>query len=455
MADAGQTPPGPSPGRAVGLEFARALGGVLLLPLRIADYLVCNGELRHEFAEGLDREAAVEDVATLPEPPRDRPLRVFVSCAEVSGELHGKNFVHALRSRLEELGAPAPELTGLGSERLAALGVRTVGDPVSRAAMGFDGMFKALPYYLGLLRDAAAAFRAERPDVVVLVDSPALHVPLARIAKRYDLKVVHYVTPQFWAWAPWRTAPYSSVVDRALSILPFEPDWFGRREVPVAHVGHPLLDALEGVPRATPEMSNRTLALLPGSRAGVIERNLPWMLDVAARLRRKIPELEVVIAQQETRFEAEFQRHIDATGTGAFARIETGDLHGTLARCGVAFTVSGTVLLDLLHHRLPTVVVYRLGTHRDVWLSRYLLSTPWFASVNLIAGREVLPEFHFAGAGPVDEVCAALERCYDDPAWLRQCRHGLDLAAARLGPPGASQRAADQALLTALGGLRA
>jgi lipid-A-disaccharide synthase len=303
--------------------------------------------------------------------------------------------------------------------------------------MGFDGVFAAIPYYLGILRACAEEFRSGRPDVCVVVDSPALHVPLARIAKRYRLPVVHFVTPQFWAWGPWRAPAYARVVDLALTILPFEPDWFGRRGVRTAHVGHPLLDELRDVPATRPPRGSRVMAILPGSREAVIERNLPWMLKIAARMRRDVEGLEVVIVQQEDRFEQRFRHHVRAAGAEAWARVETGDLHGSLSRVACAFTVSGTILLDLLHHRLPTVVVYRVGRRRDAG--------------HLIARREVLPEFSFTGEGPVDRVREALLRCFNDPDWIQQTRHGLDLAAARLGPPGACERAAGHVLATVRG----
>ena len=441
-------PAGPSPRAAVRREILRAVGGLILLPFRFADFLVRRDALHREFADDLALDAEPEDAPEV-DVPRHRPLRIFVSCAEASGELHATNLVRALRERLERMAAPAPETVGMGGERLAGLGVRLVANPVERAAMGFDGVFAAIPYYVGILRACAELFRGERPDVCVLVDSPALHVPLARIARRYGLPVVHFVTPQFWAWAPWRTPAYGRVIDLALTILPFEPDWFRRRGVRVAHVGHPLLDALDGVPSTEPREGGRVMAILPGSREAVIERNLPWMLGIAASMRREVPGLEVVVVQQEHRFEDRFRQHVDAAGAGEWARVEVGDLHGSLARAACAFTVSGTVLLDLLHHRLPTVVVYRVGRRRDAGLYRYVLSTPWFASLNLIARREVVPEFSFTGDGPTGEVRRTLLRCFNDPDWIQSTRDGLELAARRLGPAGACARAAGHVVAVA------
>jgi lipid-A-disaccharide synthase len=290
--------------------------------------------------------------------------------------------------------------------------------------------------------------------VVVPVDSPALHVPLARIAKRYGLPVVHHVSPQFWAWAPWRAAAYRRAVDRTLSILPFEPAWFARRGIPVAHVGHPLLDQLAALPpaprRPAGEPPPRVLALLPGSRVSVIERNLPWMLGAASRARSAVAGLEAVVVHGGREHEQRLRAITSASGAAGFARVECGDLHASLARAGAALTVSGTVLLDLVHQRLPTVVVYRVGRRRDVWLYRHLLCAPYFASVNLVLGREALPEFCFEGEGPSGAIQAALVRCFLDPRWVRSTRDALELCASRLGPPGASRRAARHVLDVAL-----
>ena len=437
------------PRAAVGFELARAVGALALLPARVFDFAMRSDALREELASELHRPIEPEPAPAHSAPP-ERPLRLFVSCAEASGEAHAVSLIAALRARLALLGAPEPELTGLGGRRLRAAGVRLAGEPVERAAMGFEGMLGALPYYLGLLESAARVLRDERPDACALVDSPALHTPLGHIARRYGVPVVHHVAPQLWGWAPWRVAGYRRAVDRALTILPFERAWLERRGVRAHHVGHPLLDQLPQAPPRADEAS-RTLVLLPGSRAGIIDRNLPWMLSAAARLRLEVPELDVEVAHADPVQRARLAAHVARSGAQGWARLALGDLHGTLARARAALSVSGTVLIDLLHQRLPAVVVYRLASRAEAALARHLLVAPFFSSVNLLAARQVYPEFCFAGEGPMEAVCAALRGCYNDPAWRRSCRQGLDLAARRLGPAGASERAAAHLLAAALG----
>ena len=439
---------GPSPRYAVALELARAVGDVLLLPLRFLNYQLEREELRRELEADLWSRPEIAATPELAAPPA-RALRVFLSCAEASGELHALNLARALAGRLASMNAPPPDLVGLGGERLAAAGLRAVGDPVQRAAMGFGGMLRSLPYYVGLIGECARVLRDEAPDVCVLVDSPALHVPLGHIARRYDIPVVHFATPQYWAWAPWRARGYRSAVSRALTILPFEPSWFRRRGIDCAHVGHPLQDDLVGVEPAQAPPHSKVLALMPGSRASVVDRNLPWMLAACGRLRRRIPELEVVVAQGNPGLVQRCRQHVDSDPEQIPARVE-GDLHACLSRARAALSVSGTVLLDILHHRLPVVVVYRLAGRREDWMREHMLTCPYFASINLLAGRRVVPEFAFTGSGPVDAVDAELWALFADEERRSACRSGLELAAQRLGPAGACARAADQCLFFAL-----
>lgn len=378
-----------------------------------------------------------------------RELSIFVSCAEASGETHAVSFVRALRSEMRALALPPARLFGLGGARLAAEGVELVANPVERAVMGLKGVGGNLSFYLDLLERCAASVRERGADACVPVDSPALHVPLARLLARYDVPSVHFVAPQYWGWAPWRTREYARTMERALTILPFEPAWFERRGVKVAHAGHPLLDALADVPATRASESDRALVLLAGSRTSVIERNLPWMLECVSRVHAELGAPEVVIAQED-RSRRELLETLVARFPTLPVRLSFGALHDELGRARAVLSVSGTVLLDVLHHRCPAVVVYRLAGAREAWLGRRFLTAPWFASVNLLANEEVYPEFAFHGEGDRDAVARALVSAHSDLAWRARCIAGLERAARRLGPAGAARRAALEVLDVAL-----
>jgi len=465
----------PSPRSLARRELARALGGALIAPFRFVAWLPRRGN---------DRAAVRGDVAAeapaLASAPTDaelgrllaataatrggRPLRLFLSAAEASGEIHAASFVRTLQAAAAAANLEPPVCTAFGGERLRALGVTLLGDPVAHARTNFEGVVGALPYYIGLLEDAAREAQVHAPDVFLPVDSPALHVPMARCVRAAGVPVVHLVAPQYWGWAPWRVGAYRRAVDLALTILPHEPRWFTRKGVTTAHIGHPLLDALTEVPRggdasgstSSAQASSRTLVVLPGSRAGVIRRNLPWMLESLGLLRAAHPDLEVLVLQATpehadlvNQLVAESaavtpSARIGAKGRTASrpVRVVTGDLHGTLARARLAFAVSGTILTDLLHQRLPAVVVYRVGGRVEAFLQKQLLTVPFFASTNLLAGRQVIPEYGFAGDGPRADVERDLVALFGDGLRREACLAGLDLAKERLGTEGALRRAA-------------
>ena len=446
-------PTGMMPRTAARLELARAVGGGLVAPLRYLAHVPFRTRIKYDIKADVTAGSGVITEPPSFELPKDRPLRVFLSAAEASGEIHGASLAKALWQMAEDQGAPRPEIVAIGGDRLRALGITTIGDPVARAEMGFDSVIASLPYYVGLLEDAARHARETRPDVVVVIDSPALHVPLARIVRRYGAPVVHVVAPQYWGWAPWRVGAYRKVIDRALTILPHEPAWYARHDVATEHIGHPLVDALKDVPHTTPRPGSRVLALLPGSRRGVIRRNLPWMITALAELWKQSPDADVQILQSTGEHQELIEGILKDTQGGDKARLVVGGLHEHLAEARAAFAVSGTILTDILHHRLPTVVIYRVGKRLETWVYRNMLTCPFFASTNLLAGREVLPEHCFRGHGPMEQVSGQVADAFGNEEVRAKYAEGLQEAARRLGPAGAIHRAAGHVLQVASRGV--
>src|SRR5262249_43273343 len=158
---------------------------------------------------------------------------------------------------------------------------------------------------------------------------------------RYGVPGVHFVAPQYWGWAPWRTPAYARTFERALTILPFEPAWFERRGVNVVHVGHPLLDHLADVPVTRPRTDARELVLLPGSRTGVIGRNLRWMFGLIREHAAELGDPPLAILHDDETQRARLVELAARHGAGLDLRISIGALHDDLARARAALTVSG------------------------------------------------------------------------------------------------------------------
>ncbi len=255
-----------------------------------------------------------------------QPVRIFISVCEESADVHAASLVRAVRAAGHDW-----QFYGLTGPRLRELGVETVYDFAAHAAM-LSGVLGLINKARRAIAAVEAAWRRQRPDVVVLLDSPELHLKLARRAKAAGIPVLYYIAPQTWASRAYRNRQIVRDIDRLACILPFEQDYFrgikGSRDrgIEVAgiqglrdsgieggarsrgfraeYVGHPLFEALrrEEARAGTMEFLRQRaggkpiVALLPGSRRHVIETMLPMQLDVVRRMRAAGRDVHAVIS---------------------------------------------------------------------------------------------------------------------------------------------------------------
>jgi len=349
---------------------------------------------------------------------------IFFSAAEASGDSHGAGLVAALRRRL-----PGARLVGAGGPRMAEAGCEMLLDMTDQATM-LLGPFLKLRYYHRCVRFLRRRIRELAPDVVVPIDSPALNWSIAGAAKKQGIPVMYYVAPQVWAWASWRIRRARRLTDRIACILPFEQDYFRSRGVAATFVGHPMFDHLPPRPRDLPDLeaASRTgqwrVALLPGSRPAEIAAHMPAMIAAARALQHQWPEASfVVTAADDTA-----AKRIDEAGAGDLP-IAIGRTSEVLAESHLAVAASGTVTLQVAHYGVPTVVVYkasRLAYHLLGW---WLLRTKHLSLVNILAGREIVPEL-MPWFGDVDAVADATLAMMNDLRRLQQAREDLLAVAA-------------------------
>ncbi len=307
------------------------------------------------------------------------------------------------------------------------------------------GVLRQLPLILRAFASYVRLLRDDPPDLVVLVDYPGLHVVMAKAARRRRIPVLHYVAPQYWAWGPWRMRRYRRAVDATLTILPFETAFFRRFRVPAAYIGHPLLDELAQHPPAPAAVAavraRRTLVLLPGSRRAEISHNLPGLLLVAHALRRLDPDLRCVLPHVDRRRTPLLRAILQAQAAG-FVEHHEGDLAPWLQGAHLILAKSGTGSLQACLSGNPTIVVYRLRGLLSTLGYHHVLSVPWIAAANLIAGRGVVPEHCFHAPDGWQRVRADAERLWTDAAARADVATGLAEVRARLGAPGATARVA-------------
>jgi lipid-A-disaccharide synthase len=358
-------------------------------------------------------------------------MKVAVVAGEASGDLHASHVIHDLK-KLD----PSLETFGIGGDLLAAEGMRILHHAREMGIVGLFNVIRHLPMFRRVFRELIDTIAAERPDVVLLVDYPDFNLRVARRCKELGLRVVYYISPQLWAWRRGRVKQVEKYVDRMIVIFPFEEEFYRKHNVPVAYVGHPLVEQLAGIERPVSQGGPVRVALLPGSRRMEVRSLLPPMLDAVEILRRD-REVDAYIVQAPTIERETIDAIIEASGVAM--RVVEHDRGHAVAAADVALSSSGTATLEAAILGTPVVVVYRLSRMNYAVASR-LVSLPHFSLVNIVAGREVVPELvqdDVNGARMAEEMRRLLE-----PSVHADVRAALAEVRAKLGEPGASGRVA-------------
>jgi len=367
----------------------------------------------------------------------------------VAGEHSGDNLAGRLMAALKKRARGKVQFTGVGGPAMEAQGLTSLYPLSDLAVMGFAEIIPHLPRLIRRLRETSADIVAKQPDLVVTVDSPGFSLRLAQRLRGSGISAIHYVAPQLWAWSPGRGRKLSSLFDHVMALLPFEPEFFTRYDVDCTYVGHPVLES--GADRGDGKAfraghalpSDATLiSVLPGSRSTEINRLLPVFGAGLAMVAAERDNVTAVIATVD----AVRETVAAATKDWPFSTIVVTDppeKFDAFAASDVALTKSGTITLELALARLPMVVCYRVS-RLTAFLARRLISVTNVALVNLMAGRQIVPELLQDDCTP-EHVRDEILNLLDDKAGRAEQIKGFDEVVKRLGKPTPkpSERAAD------------
>ncbi len=360
----------------------------------------------------------------------------------VAGEISGDMHAAAVAREIMKSNAPFA-LTGVGGDRMREEGVELMEHNESLAVMGFVEPLKLLPRLYRLRRMLMTHIRSGHVALVVLVDYAGFNMRVAEIAARAGVPVLYFIMPQVWASRAGRLARLARTVTRAAVILPFEEDILREHGIDATFVGHPLLDRAVLLPdRAEARRSvgvgvrAKVLALFPGSRPQEIARHLDPFVATARELQRRDPALKVVVSAAP---------HVTISAERCpFPLVQSGSF--TLLRAAdAAMCKSGTTTLEAAIALCPLVVAYR-ATTLEYAIARRVVKIPLIGLVNIVAGKEVAPEFVQSALQP-RTVADKLEPLLDcSNAKRAMMVEELSRVRSLLGSPGAAERVATMAI---------
>jgi lipid-A-disaccharide synthase len=314
-------------------------------------------------------------------------MRFLISAGEASGETYGAQLITALRECV-----PESDFFGVGGQAMRAAGCKITVDAAEVAVVGLFEVLSHLPHIFERFKRLMGAVDQRKPDAAILIDFPDFNFRLARELHRRNIPVFYYVSPQLWAWRSRRIKLVRRYVRNMLVIFPFEEEWYRRRGVEVSYVGHPLADVpaptisrTDFARRYGLDPERHWIALLPGSRRKEVSMNLPAMLEASCHVRQRY---EFMLPVAST-LNADWVQSLVENKPVPISL--TADARATLFHARAAVVASGTATVEAALLGTPIVMVYRVAPLS--WaLGKHLVHVPFYGMVNLIAGREVVPE---------------------------------------------------------------
>jgi len=366
-------------------------------------------------------------------------MHLFISAGEPSGDLHGANLIRALKQI-----DPTVRCVGFGGDKMEAAGCRLLFPLTRLAVMWFLRAILNIFTFLRLLKQAKKYFHDEKPDAVIIIDFPGFHWQLAKRAHAEGIPVYYFVPPQLWAWAGWRIKKMKKWVNHVLSALPFEDVWYKQRGMASTLIGHPYYDELAektidpafvADQRTQP---GRVVGILPGSRMQEVTKNLPDMLKTAVRIHQREPGTRFMVASFNDA-QAEVARQ-QITNLNLPIQIHVRRTQEIINLAEACLAVSGSVSLEIMYQLKPAVVIYRLSWFAlrvGLWFKK----CPYITLVNLLADREIYPEF-LTDRSPANEMAERILEWLRDPAKVQETRRQLQAVKDQVAIPGACERAA-------------
>ncbi|HET7209403.1 MAG TPA: lipid-A-disaccharide synthase [Terriglobales bacterium] len=360
-------------------------------------------------------------------------MRILISAGEASGDMYGAQLIEALRRR-----EPSLEIFGVGGDKMRGAGCETVVDAKDLAVVGITEILNHLPKIYGRYRALISEADRRRPDIAVVIDSPAFNWRVARQMHHRGIPTVYYVCPQFWAWRQGRVKLLRKYINKALVIFPFEEKFYRDRRVDAEFIGHPLaelpnpsISRSDYASQFGLDPSKHWITMMPGSRKKEVRMNLPGMLGAAARLGSGYEFILPIAPTLDEQFIAEL---VGSANVTLVPESLPALFH---SRAGVI--ASGTATVEAALMETPFVMVYRVSALTYA-IGRWRIKVPHFAMVNLIAGEQVVPEL-VQNDFTADNVAKSVRKILPDGPSREAMRAGLARVRERLRRTAESRRA--------------
>ncbi len=375
--------------------------------------------------------------------------KIMISAGEISGDVHGAKLVQEIKKM-----DPTHTFFGMGHSRMKNEGVQIMADLSTVSTIGFIEPIRYVPKILFTYFKMKRLMKRHKPDLLIPIDYQGYHMVLIAAAKKLNIPVIYYISPQEWQWGTEKGGRrVVELTDKILSIFKEEEAFYNALGGSAVYIGHPILDLAQSkitkddfYAKLKIPSGVKIISIFPGSRPQEINYTLPILLGAASLLQQENPELKFVVSIVSQKYESEIKKKTAQSGLKN-ALFYVDNQYDLIAHTYLSLATSGTITLEHAILGTPCLVNYRFGKF-SFWIAKKLLSKKfakikYFALPNILLQKQVLPEFLQDACNPQNLASQAME-WLENPARYREVQNELKQVRTKLGDEGVVRRAAKE-----------
>ncbi|MFH1413363.1 MAG: lipid-A-disaccharide synthase [Candidatus Omnitrophota bacterium] len=366
--------------------------------------------------------------------------QILIICGEASGDLNAGNLARNILKINPDI-----KILGVGGPHLRDAGVDIFYDIKDLAAIGLFDVLGKLPRFIKLQNLILSKIKRYKPEAIIFVDFSGFNL---RLAKKINnrLPTIYYISPQIWASREGRIKTIKKYIRKISVIFKFEEEFYRRHGVSVDFVGHPLLDTVK--PSMSKEdflrkfnlsAAQRTIALLPGSRATEVKNILAIMLKACVNIAGKFADTQFIIVKSPQVNQDIYNSKIK--GINLNLQIIEGKTYDCLNASDFCLVASGTATLETAIMEKPFLIIYKMPL-LNYLLYRPQIKVPFIGIVNIVAKRKIVPEF-IQFQATAKKIAEETIKFLKDPSKMKELKQEISDIKPLLGDKGAGLRAAE------------
>ncbi len=314
---------------------------------------------------------------------------LLIITGETSGDNLGAELINQLNTKKNNL-----NILAMGGNAIKKAGAKIIVDSSKMGIIGFIEIIKHIGVIWSARKTILNQLKTNPPKLLILIDYPGFNLMIAKHAKKLNIKVLYYVSPQIWAWRSGRIHKIKKRVDHMAVLFPFEQTLYEQAGIPATYVGHPLAKKIQQYQKNYSANYDKlkinphfpVIALLPGSRNQEIESLLPTMIEAAKEIKKAMPNIQFILAQAETVI-----NHPLFSQIPNFIKVVKNDTYAAFSIADAAICTSGTVTLECALFKLPQVIIYKVS-QLTYWIGRCVIKTKHIGLCNIVAENNVAEE---------------------------------------------------------------